>query len=165
MGPVNQQALEKLHPTVFRRQAWTSEIRTQRNAIYRDCPAGVVVDRGHALTRAAGVMQTGVGAPMARRYLIRGLMADAFTYDEVANALKASREEMDRAMADLPIWKAGVERLRALESRELPHQANNEGYVEAQSAGERRSGDLIRGSRGWRTQQDKFPQTTTPPHE
>lgn len=155
----------QMRPTVLRRQGWTSEIRTQRNAIYRDCPAGVVIDRGHALTRVAGVMQAGIGATMARRYLIRGLMADGFTYDEVARALAASRAEMDRAQADLPIWKAGVERLRELEARELSHQSNDEGYNVTSSPGERREGNLLRGSRGWRTPPANFPQTTTPPHE
>src|SRR5512138_2377640 len=100
----NQEIRElQLRPTVFRRQGWTSEIRTQRNAIYRDCPNGLVVDRGHALTRVAGVMQTGVGAVMARRYLIRGLLADGFTADEVAHALSASADEMTRAQGELPI--------------------------------------------------------------
>src|SRR5262249_33152049 len=102
---------------------------------------------------------------MARRFLIRGLMADAFTYGEGADALKASREGMDRAMADLPIWKAGVGRLRAVEGRELSHQADDEGDHVPSPPGEGREGNLIRGSRGWRTPPDRFPQTTTPPHE
>jgi hypothetical protein len=154
----------QMRPTVFRREAWQSEIDTQRKAIFRDCPAGVVVDRGQAITRAAGVMLAGMGAPMALRYLIRGLLSDGFTAAEVAHALKATKEEMARAQGELPIHEPGAKKLAELRQRELSHQSNDEGYNVTSSPGDKRQGDLVRGSRGWRTPEHNFPQTTTPPH-
>jgi hypothetical protein len=154
----------QLRPTVFRRQAWQSEIDTQRKAIYRDCPRGLVIDRGHALARVAGVMLAGSGGPMALRYVIRGLLGDGFTRAEVGAALRASAEEMDRAQGELPIHAPGVKKLDELRQRTLAHQSNDEGYNVTSSPGERRAGNLTRGSRGWRTPEDRFPQTTTPPH-
>jgi hypothetical protein len=154
----------QLRPTVFRRQGWQSEIDTQQKAIFRDCPRSLVIDRAHALVRVGATMCTGVGALMARRYLIRGLLGDGFSRADVANALAASAEEMDRAQGELPIHEPGAKKLAELRQRELSHQANNEGYNVTSSPGERREGNLTRGSRGWRTPADRFPQTTTPPH-
>src|SRR6267142_5352473 len=153
-----------LRPTNPRIPAWYSEVETQRKAIYRDCPRGLVIDRGHALARVAGVMLAGAGGPMALRYVIRGLLSDGFSRAEVGAALRASDEDMDRAQGKLPIHEPGEKKLAELRGRQLAHQANDEGYNVTSSPGDRRAGNLIRGSRGWRTPEARFPPTTTPPH-
>src|SRR5258705_13923997 len=62
----NELTTRQLQPgTNRRRQAWSSEIATQRHALYRDCPITEVIDRGHALARVAGVMQGGHGSTNA----------------------------------------------------------------------------------------------------
>src|SRR5437870_4468692 len=114
---VNELAKQQLRPRLPATEAWVSEIETQRKAIYRDCPRGVVIDRGHALARVGGSMVTGGGAIMARRYLIRGLLGDGFTRAEVARALAASEDELDRAQGKLPIHEPGAAKLRELLAR------------------------------------------------
>src|SRR5512145_2775927 len=125
MRAPNEFAKSNLAPVVNRREAWRSEIETQRNAIYRDCPTGFAVDRGHALQRVAGVMLAGVGSVLAQRYLIRGLLADGFSVPDIAHALRASPEQIASAQGALPIWKQGAEKLAALLARSLPVNEND----------------------------------------
>lgn len=153
-----------LRPVNPRRAAWGSEIQTQINAIYRDTPRSVVVDRGQALQRAAGVMLGGDGALMARRYLIRGLLGDGFTEAEVVQALSLVPDELARAKGPLPIHQANAKKLAELLARELPHVSDDAGYTTSSDRRDKRQGDLVRGSRGWRTPPDSLPQTTTPKH-
>src|SRR5258705_7351446 len=149
---VNELTTRQLNPgTNRRRDAWSSEIATQRHALYRDCPITVVIDRGHALARVAGVMQGGHGSVMARRYLIRGLLGDGFTYAEVADALRATVDEMRRAQDKLPLWDYGVKQLAALEARErgLVTDVIDEGRSMPNTS--RRQGNLVRASDGFRS--------------
>src|SRR4029450_8274147 len=86
---VNELAVMQLTPKNTPREAWRSEIETQRKAIYRDCPRDLVIDEEHALARVGGTMCGGAGAPMARRYLIKGLRADGFAESDIARGRAA----------------------------------------------------------------------------
>ena len=148
---VNELAKKQLLPgTNRRREAWSSEIQTQRRALYRDCPITEVIDRAHALARVAGVMQGGHGSVMARRYLIRGLLGDGFTYAEVADALRTSADEMRRAQGELPLWDYGVKKLAALDARERGLITNVIDEGRSMPNTERRQGNLRRSSDGFR---------------
>lgn len=150
-----------IHP---RREAWRAEIETQRNAIYRACPRDLVVDREQALVRVGATMVTGVGALMTRRYVIRGLLGDGFTRAEVARALAASTDELDRAQSKLPIHEPGAKQLAELLARVIPSGAPVVDEQRSMSNAERRQGNLVRGSRGFRQPEDWPQPTTTPPH-
>jgi len=162
---VNELAKFQLQPTTNRRESWRSEMETRRKAIYRDCPRGLVLDREHALARVGGSMVTGGGAVMARRYLIRGLLGDGFSYDEVAEALAASADEMRRAQGQLPIHEPGVKQLAELRAAMPRSDSPVLDQERSEANTERRQGNLLRGSRGWKTPPEYFPQTTTPPHK
>src|SRR5258705_12594411 len=149
---VNELTTRQLNPgTNRRRDAWSSEIATQRHALYRDCPITEVIDRGHALARVAGVMQGGHGSVMARRYLIRGLLGDGFTYAEVALALRASADEMTRARGELPLWDYGVKALAALDAVTPPSDSPVIEEGRSLPNTPRRQGNLIRASDGFRS--------------
>jgi len=160
----NEMAKHQLQPTLPRREAYRSEVETQRNAIYRACPRDLVIDRRHALVRVGATMVTGVGAVMARRYLIRGLLGDGFTRADVADALAASADEMDRAQGELPIHEPGAKQLREWMERTLPAPLDVLDTGRSMTNTERRQGTLHLGSRGWRTPAGSPPQTQTPPH-
>src|SRR4029450_12244169 len=161
---INELAKRQLQPTVNRREAWRSETETQRKAILRDCPRDMAADPRPALARVAGVMQPGQAAPLARRALIKGLLADGHSAIDVARALAAPDDEMVRARGALPIHEPSAKKLGELLSRTLPPPDNYAGYNTTSSPGEDRQGNLRRGSRGWRTPPDGFPQTQPPPH-
>lgn len=161
---VNELAVKQLTPTNGRREAWRSELETQRKAIYRDCPRDLVIDDDHALSRVAGVMQAGAGAPMARRYLIKGLRADGFAEADIARALRASPDELARAFGKLPLWDVGISRLNELKARTLSAPGDALEPGRSMSNAEQRQGNLLRGSRGWRTPRESRELSTTPRH-
>src|SRR4029453_4988966 len=161
---VNELAKLQLAPTVNRREPWRSEIETQRHAIYRDCPRDLVIDEGHALARVGGTMCGGAGAPMARRYLIKGLRADGFAESDIARALAASPDEMRRALGKLPIHEPGARKLRDLLARVVSPGDDALLLARSRPNTEERQGTIVRGSRGWRTPSDGVPQDQhTPP--
>lgn len=148
---VNELAKRQLQPRLPAREGWRGELETRRKAIYRDCPITEVIDREHALARVAGVMQGGHGSTMARRYLIRGLLGDGFTYADVAQALRAERDEMERAQGELPLWEYGVKALAALHDVTPPSDSPviDEGRSVPNTP--RRQGNLKRASDGFRS--------------
>jgi len=161
---VNELAVKQLTPKNTPREAWRAEIETQRKAIYRDCPRDLVIDEEHALARVGGTMCGGAGAPMARRYLIKGLRADGFAESDIARALAASPDEMRRALGRLPIHEPGARKLRELLARVVSPGDDALLLARSRPNTEERQGTIVRGSRGWRTPSDGFPQTQTPPH-
>ena len=156
---VNKGAAENFTFIPTRREAWRSEIETQRKAILRDCPRAMAVDRAHALTKVAGVMQGGEGSILAQRYILRGLLGDGFSRAEVARALRATPEQIDSAMGDLPIYAPGAKKMQELLERVMPVHLNAAGYEYSSPEGDRRQGNVHFGSRGWRTPGNGFPQT------
>src|SRR4029453_10051687 len=161
---VNELAVKQLTPKNTPREAWRAEIETQRKAIYRDCPRDLVIDEEHALARVGGTMCGGAGAPMARRYLIKGLRADGFAESDIARALAASPDEMRRALGRLPIHEPRRAKLRELLAQRRPDPEPENTTTRSMANSDRRQGNVRRGSRGWRTPDDAFPQTQTPPH-
>jgi hypothetical protein len=161
---VNELAVRQLNPGQRPMEAWRGEMRTQLHAIARECPRDLALDHEHALVRVAGVMLAGAGVPLARRALIRGLLSDGHSTWDVERALRCTPGEIERAQGALPIHEPGVQKRRELLARLLPIPGDQLEESRSMSNADRRQGNLVRGSRGWRTPEGSPNETTTPRH-